>query len=198
MFDIALSPLRQLFGLGGDGTLYMIDRSTAATTQIGQITDQATGQPIASDANAMAFSSNGLLYVAAQDKVYTVDPKTAVATQVLTLPNNQQSAGDVVFDPKGNLYLSTTDGSLIKEAAGTTTANDVGGDGAMGVNDIFGLVWFDGVLYGFSNTGDTVYAINTSTGVAGKVNIQLLIPNPNGGLSSGGPNGIYGAAMLPV
>lgn len=201
MFDIALSPLGQLYGLGADGYLYTIDRGTAATTRVGQITDQATRQRIASDANAMAFRSNGLLYVAAQDKVYTVDPQSAMATQVLTLPNNQKSAGDLVFDPSGNLYLSTTDGSLIKEAAGTTTANDVGRVGGMGVNDIFGLVWFDGVLYGFSNTGDTVYAINTRTGVAGKITTpysQLLIPNPNGKPPSGGPDGIYGAAMLPV
>jgi hypothetical protein len=201
MFDLAFSPTGQLYGLGSDGDLYTIDRHTAVTTQVGPITDQATNRPITSDANAMAFRTNGVLYVAAQGSLYTVDPETAKATQVSTLPNNERSAGDLVFDPSGNLYLTTADGTLLKMAAGTTTLTVVGSARSLGVPDIYGLVWFDNALYGFSNTGGGVYVINTGTGVASQITTpysRLLIPNPNGGASGNGPNGTYGAAMLPA
>jgi hypothetical protein len=188
MFDIALSPKGQLYGLGEDGYLYKINSTTAAATPVGPILDKSTDNPILSDANAMEFRSDGTLFVAAQNEVYQVNPQTAMAQQILTLPNNEQSAGDLVFNGSGDMLLTTTDGSLIETNSALTSATIVGNTG---IGDVFGLVWSQGSLYGFSDSQNAIYKINPATAAA---TFQASL-TPSDGVQ---PNGVDGATSMPL
>src|SRR5262249_45452471 len=148
-----------------------------------------TGQSIPSYANAMEFRADGTLFVGAQNSVYRVNPQTGAATFVLALPNHETSAGDLVFDSRGDLFVSTTDGSLVEAVPTLTSARLVGPAGALGVHDVNGLVYAGGTLYGFGDTEKAVYQINPSTGAA------TLLSSLNN-LTNVLPAGVYGVATL--
>jgi hypothetical protein len=59
------------------------------------------------------------------------------------------------------------------------------------VDDIYGLVWSNNTLYGFSNSQDAMHQIDTSTGVATQLALLTSLDNIV-------PNGVYGAATLPT
>lgn len=73
------------------------------------------------------------------------------------------SSGDIAFDDMGNLFLSSTTGPnnslwLIDEMTGSGTEI-----GDIGFDNVYGLNYTDGTLYGFTLGAETI-AIDTSTG----------------------------------
>ncbi len=188
--DIGLSPTGQLYGVA-NANLYQINTTTGTTTSIGSIVDQATGLPIYYTANALEFRADGTLFVAVRNSLYQVNPQTAVATFVLALPYNESSAGDLVFDSHNDLFLTTNDGSLVEANPSLTSDNLVGATGALGIDDMNGLVYTNGTLYGFGQAENALYQINTSTG-ATTLSADLSIFH---GMS---PQGVYGVATLPT
>ena len=74
-YDIAFNPSGQLYGISGVGILYSINANTAASTPIGSL---------GSFINGLDFSSNGTLYGSGDDRLYTINTATGLATLVGT------------------------------------------------------------------------------------------------------------------
>jgi streptogramin lyase len=184
MFDIAFSPTGQLYGTDGNGRLYTINHKTAATTFVGEM---QLGNGTVVTANALEFAADGTLYAAGQNGVYTITKGTGAAKQVMTLPSQYQSAGDIVFDKAGHLFLSTTSGKLLELDLKTQTIVKTIGTG---IKDLYGLIEnSNGTMYGFSKGRDAVYRINPATDTTTFV-AHLTC-------TQGKPQGPYGASVLP-
>ena len=136
-----------LYGISWGSTLYRLDASTGQGAPIGTGTGAAL--------NALVFSSSGVLYAAGGGSLYTIDTTTGVATLVGS--DNYFSSGDLEFDPAGNLYLSSYGGlggdEILKidpaTGKGTVVANP-------GYPSIFGLVYLNSHLYGFTDGGQVI------------------------------------------
>lgn len=155
--DIAFNPSQQLFGETFN-TLYSINQSTGAATEIGNF---GAGVLL----NGLVFSQGGILYASGGTGLYTVNTVTAAATLVGNsgLDGGFVSEGDLAF-VGGQLYESVSNG-LTSDLARIDTTTGAGTLIGEVVNDaaLFGLVTAsNGVLYGIDGTN--IYSINTTTG----------------------------------
>jgi hypothetical protein len=164
MYDIAEYG-GKLYGINSaeNSALYSINAGTAAVTDIG-----STGQSF----NAMTFGPTGILYAAGvgTTDLYTINLSTGAATKVAgeTTQPAYNSAGDLQFI--GNtLYMTeqTTGNSVLYTINLTTGAQTKVGTTNTGFDNVYGLAYSYGVLYGFTdNDGSSeVIALNTTTGV---------------------------------
>lgn len=150
MFDIALDPVTNfLYGIKGNGYLYLIDQTNGNTTQIGD-TDKFI--------NGLTFDQNGVLFASGDNNLYTINVSSAVAT--LMGSDGYQSSGDIAFDDSGSLYLSSMGTSsdslwLLDPNTGLGTLL-----GSTGYNNVYGLNYANNILYGFTESG---YTISLST-----------------------------------
>ena len=150
--DLAVSPTGALWGITFS-TLYKINPNTAALTFVG---DHGV-----SAANALAFASDGTLYLASGSSatLYTVNTSSGVAT---ALPGSMgtNSAGDLAFN-NGQLYLAGTNNQLVRITLGTTVSGT--NIGPFGVVDVYGLTT-DSLGRLIAISGRTFYQTNTTTG----------------------------------
>lgn len=99
LLAMAANSVGQLYGVGSDGKLYSVEKSTGGLTEIG-----ATGVQPEGD-QSMAFSMmDGALYWCAyrQDGtsgLYEIDLQTGAATLIADMPENQRIVGLYVTDP---------------------------------------------------------------------------------------------------
>ncbi len=99
LLAMAANSVGQLYGVGSDGKLYSVEKSTGGLTEIG-----ATGVQPEGD-QSMAFSMmDGALYWCAyrQDGtsgLYEIDLQTGAATLIGDMPENQRIVGLYVTDP---------------------------------------------------------------------------------------------------
>jgi hypothetical protein len=102
--DIAYSPDGSLYGLANNGaSLVTFDSTTGDVTPVASMNVPGL--------ESIAFDpSNGTLYGAAQNGLYTIDPVTGASTFVGNFgnPYNLNLAQNIRFDSDGNLYLSNT------------------------------------------------------------------------------------------
>ncbi|WIB27037.1 Ig-like domain-containing protein [Curtobacterium sp. MCSS17_015] len=122
----AVNPVTGMYYYGDNaGALLAYDPATRkAIGQVGQITGLKSGN------GDFAFSSQGLFFVVAADKVYRVDNETVptapgttalTTTEIATLPAGTNSPG-IAFSSDGYLYVSntTTTGSGTSAVSTTT------------------------------------------------------------------------------
>jgi hypothetical protein len=148
---------------GGQSTLYSINPSSGSGTAIG------SGVGVA--LNALAFSPSGTLYAAGGDSLYTIDLTTGAAMEVGS--GDYTSSGDLEFGPGGTLYLTgSTDSSdelfTVDPATGQGTLI-----GNIGYSQVYGLAYFDGVMYGFTAGGSAI-TMNLTTGAGTLVCVYNL------------------------
>jgi hypothetical protein len=152
MFDIALNKSNgQMYGVDSSSNLYKINKSNGKVSKVGSV-----GHFV----NALTFSPGGTLYGAGYNDLYKISTSSGHGTTIGSLGSNQ-SAGDLAFDSKGNMYLTTTSNKLVKvntSNAHTTTI------GSIGYNEVYGLGFDNGVMYGLSNSSDQAFTISLSTG----------------------------------
>jgi outer membrane protein assembly factor BamB len=103
--DIAFAPDGRLLGVTYS-QLYEIDREDATASLIGYV-------PGAGFMNALVFDTEGVLWGAGSGSVFRIDPETAQGENVATLSWGQSSAGDLALDREGNMYLTTTGGTVV-------------------------------------------------------------------------------------
>jgi len=152
MTDIAFDPSGNLWGITFN-SLYQINKSTAATTLVGNF-----GPTL----NSLVFGADGTLY-AANNSLYKLNTSTGAATLIGS--GNYSSSGDLAF-VAGNLYLSSAGDSLFRLNTTTGAGTNVG---AIGFSAVYGLATDNNIdLYGL--TGTSVLDINTTTG-AGSVHV---------------------------
>ena len=116
--------------------------------------------PIGATVNALISSASGQLF-AAGSQLYAINLTTGQGTAIGGAFGDG-SAGDLAFDSKGNLYMSTVANQLaaINPATGAETVL-----GPIGFNNVYGMAFgSDGQLYGLSDSSNQVIAINVQTG----------------------------------
>jgi hypothetical protein len=155
MFDIAFSKSGVLYGVATINSqasaLYKINTTNASITKVGNV---------GFFVNALTFGSNGTLYAAGYSKFSKINTTTGKGTVVGTLGSNQ-SAGDLAFDNKGNLFLTTNADKLIKVNVTNGHATTIG---SIGFHQVFGMGFSNGVMYGMSNYNEKIFKINLTTG----------------------------------
>lgn len=172
MTDIAFDLSGQLYGIDIKSSLYRIDTQTAGASFVGDLGVKA---------NSLEFREDGVLFAVGQNSLYIVDPATGAASTIATLPSQYQSAGDVTFDDNNALYITMTDGSLVRVGPGIDSWGVVGNTG---IKDVFGLITgTDGVLYGFRNGSSTILKVDPLTAMV----------TPAATLQDPRINGVYGA-----
>jgi hypothetical protein len=151
--DIAFAPNGNLYGISFS-ELYTVNTSTGNATAVGSLG--------VSDANALVFSSTGVLYTATlSGSFYTVNTSTGAASDVGSLGGGYGSGGDLAF-VGGKLYLATSSSDLVTVNPSTGAASLVG---SFGVPNVFGLATPDNSTL-YAAAGQNLYTVNLSDGAA--------------------------------
>jgi hypothetical protein len=161
MVDIAIDARGTMYGGTGASRdrkrVYLVDAATARCTFLYEVDDNLNG---------MAFDGAGRL-VAAGDAIRVIDPGSGAT--VLTFADAGQSyttSGDVVGLPDGNLYWTVrgerrnAPDRLVRldpESGATTLL------GTLSRDNLFGLGFANGELFGFTTNGEVV-VIDPQTG----------------------------------
>lgn len=158
--DIAIDLSGNMYGVSF-ATLYRIDPTTAAVTRIGATDGELVG---------LTFLSDGRL-VGAGDGVYIVDTASGRFTSTLVASGRYSTSGDIVGLPDGNLYWATLGSSssddlvVINPGSGSATRR-----GSIGVGNVYGMAWYDGTLWGFTDGSQAVEIDSTTArGTASRV-----------------------------
>jgi hypothetical protein len=167
--DLALSPSGTLYGISFT-TLYTIDQATGEATKVGDL-------GLTENANGLTFDPSGKLFAAtAPGKLYEVNVTTGQATEIGPFGGGLQSDGDIVFGPDGTLYgsaISEGHSVLIDISPTRGEARRVNPANALGVENVWGMAYFAGQLYGLTADPGTALGelveIDVTSGVAGKV-----------------------------
>lgn len=178
VIDIAIDKDSKIVGTSFSG-LYWIDKTTAKCTEI------ASG----SYPNSLSFVPAGTLdpnsevLVGYQNATYVrIDTVTGVMTTVGSIGGGYSSSGDIVSVKGGGTYLTVKgngcDDCLIE--VNPKTGALVKNWGAVGYSDVFGIAFWAGSVYGFTNSGflfEITFSQNaiTSTPIAipGSPNLQF-------------------------
>jgi hypothetical protein len=105
--DIAYAPDGSLFGIANNGSsLVAFDKTDGTVTTVASLNVPGL-ESIAFDPN------NGVLFGAAQNGLYTIDPTSGASSFIGSFgnPYNLNLAQNIRFDSDGNLYLSNTSGN---------------------------------------------------------------------------------------
>jgi hypothetical protein len=185
--DLALAPSGQFYGVGEaaggsiGSVLYQIDPRTDSAAQVrqaggdvlaAQIKD-TQGNKLNGTIDAIEFAGDKLYALSrttAEDKLYTIDPTSRVATLVGDLPTGVViNNGDFVYDAANSRFLATAQDTTTSDALWQIPiANPAGASkiGSIGLTGLTALSFENGQLTGFKNgTSPNKISINPTTGV---------------------------------
>lgn len=194
VIDIALDKDSNLYGTASGG-FYKIDKDTAACSLIA-----SGGYP-----NSLSFVPKGTVdpnveaLVGYNDASYIrIDAVTGVITPLGgSLPSGYASSGDIVSVINGPTYLTVVGpgcGDCILEidpAKGTMIKNW----GPLGYGAVYGLAFWAGVAYGFSNDGDLFEVKFANNAVT---TTSISIPGAPPGLQFWGAGSTTSAPPVPI
>lgn len=166
MLDIAITPTGELYGIGFDGNLYLINTTNANITLRGSTTPS---NGLASDINGTLYSSDGA------GNLYTVNKLTGATTLVAALPGSPSSVGDLSFIGEKDLYLTTFANTLYyididNPPASFTVGPTLPSAYSRGLAELF----FGGSAKLYGAVSMTVYEIDRNTGST--FNLQNVPP----------------------
>jgi hypothetical protein len=155
VIDIALDEASTLYAVSIT-SLYTVDKTTAQCTEV------ATG----SYPNSLSFVPKGTVDPSAEALVgyeggdyVRIDPKTGKKTKIGALGGSLVSSGDIVSVKGGKTYLTVKGNAPcaandclveVDPATGKLLKNW----GSIEHNDVFGLSFWGGKVYGFDNSGE--------------------------------------------
>jgi hypothetical protein len=194
--DIALDEMSNLFATSNT-SLYTVDKKSAACTQV------STG----TYPNSLSFVPKGTvdpnveaLVGYEDDKYVRIDTKTGAKSTIGTLGGGLKSSGDIVSVKGGKTYLT------VKSASGKTcVTNDclvevdptsgtmVKNWGSIEHHNVFGLSFWGGKVYGFSDAGDLFEVTFGSSQLATNL---IAMPNKPSGLSFWGAGSSTSAPLV--
>ncbi len=183
LIDLAIDKDDQMIGITLD-KLYSIDGTTGAATLIRDLSASAQGFTSLSFAPRDLTDPNSediLVSANSSGDIFEIDPATGDATKLGsygTLPAGRVgSSGDLIAVRGLGIYATvnvgtdaTTQDYLAKIDPGTWTAHPIGT--GTGFNDIFGLGYWAGTIYGFvamDGTAGKIITIDPNTGVGTEV-----------------------------
>ncbi|MFZ3138110.1 MAG: C10 family peptidase [Thermodesulfovibrionales bacterium] len=129
-----------------------------------------------SNLNALAVSSNGIIYAAETTGTFVrINPTSGQAIFIGNYGDGLSSGGDLAFSLNKTLYASVKrsgyDNSWLATVNLSTGKASLIGD--MGYKDVYGLSFKDGTLYGVTQDGKLI-KINTSIGTGTYVGSNLI------------------------
>lgn len=167
-FDIATYNATLGYGVTGRGDFYSINLADASTTLIGNI---GRGAFI----NGLGFDNSGNLFGTGGNQLYSIDLGTGVANSVATI-RGFRSSGDIAFD--GSKFFATSRSrSRGRRGRGgrsdtlfsfDSEGNNLTKIGSIGFEDVYGLTYQEGTLFGFTDN-KKILTINTTTGKGTKI-----------------------------
>lgn len=192
VIDLAVDKNHSIFATTFSG-LWAIDGNTAGCSQI------STG----SYPNSLSFVPEGTVdadaeaLVGYQGSSYVrIDTTTGTVTAIGSLGGGLSSSGDIVSVIGGGTYL-TVNGSGCNDClieVNPTTGDLIKNYGALNFSSVFGLAFWGGSAYGFSNSGD-LFKI---TFAADSVTTSLIaIPDAPPNLSFWGAGSATSAPLQP-
>lgn len=159
--DIAVTPDGRAYALSFT-TLYSVNVSTGTLTPI--------GTRLLSSINALASDAAGNLWGASvsDGSLYRINRGDASTTFVGRFGSGWVSSGDLAFDANGTLWATVRRSGDSSDTL-VTVNTSTGVATSRGVNmpqQLFGLTFVDGHLYGLSSVTDSLYSIDTNRGTA--------------------------------
>ena len=170
--DIAYAPDGTLYGLANNGaSLVTFDSTSGAVIPVASMNVPGL--------ESIAFNpSDGVLFGAAQNGLYTIDPTTGASTFIGSFgsPYNLNLAQNIRFDSDGNLYLSNTGDNTDIYQVNTTT----------------GAATFEGEVEGYSdlvleNGSQYMYGVSIPS-INGADSQPVLVSFDLGSFVAGGTN----------
>jgi hypothetical protein len=196
VIDIALDESSNLYATGYSA-LYKVDKATAACTEI------ATG----TYPNSLSFVPKGTLDASAEALVgyegsdyVRIDPsngnKSTVKAGALT--GSMISSGDVVSVKGGATYLTVKDNSQCASndclvEVDPKTGKVLKNWGTVGHNNVFGISFWGGKIYGFDDKGELFELTFGTSSVTSKT---ISIPGAPSGLSFWGAGSTTSAPLV--
>ncbi len=177
--DLAIDKNDNMVGITLD-KLYAIDETTAAVTLIKDLSASATGftslSYIPSD---LGDPNSADILVSANDQgdVYQIDPTTGDATKLgsygSVTAGKVVSSGDLIgvrgLGIYGTVDVGSGTGDYLASIDPTTWKATPIGTSGTGFDQIFGLGYWAGTIYGFTKAGDII-KIDAASGVGTKLN----------------------------
>jgi hypothetical protein len=173
MTDLAIDSNGKMVGVSFT-SVYEVDPTTAITTLLSADLTESFNALSFVPASAIGGSGADVLVGArnSDGAVFRIDPSTGVSSQIGNMGGAFVSSGDLVaVDGFGTMQTVPGTGSssgdqLVRLAANTFAATPIGT--GTGFSNIWGLAFWKGKIYGFTNTGDFVL-IDATTGSASLV-----------------------------
>jgi hypothetical protein len=194
ILDIALDEKSNMYG-AGDTSLYYIDRTTAHCTLL------KNGQKYP---NSLSFVPAGTVdpnqeaLVGFVDSIYyRIDTSTGQKTPIGSLGTVYKSSGDIVSVKGGNTYVTIKNNGCndclaeIDPKTGAIKKNF----GSIGYTDVFGVTFWGGSAYGFTNHGELFEVNFVGSGVGTSA---IPIPKAPPGLSFWGAGSTTSAPLTPI
>lgn len=195
ILDIALDEQSVMYG-AGDTSLYRIDRTTAKCLVVKE------GQKYP---NSLSFVPAGTVDPNAEALVgfvdaiyYRIDTVSGQKTPIGSLGPVYESSGDIVSVKGGGTYLTIKNNGCndclveIDPKNGSIKKNF----GSLGYTDVFGLTFWGGSAYGFTNAGE-LFEVQFTSGT--KVTTTAIpIPQAPSGLKFWGAGSTTSAPLTPI
>ncbi len=146
MVDIAFTPDGTLWGISQNlnfNGLYTINPQTGASILVGNL---GLGS-----LNALASDASGQLYGADGPDIYMI---SNIGVETLFAYGPYQSSGDLEYI-NGNLYLTSKPGDQLYKIP-ISSPNSPVLVGSIGFSDVYGLAYVNGVLYGYTGSGQII------------------------------------------
>jgi hypothetical protein len=173
MTDLAIDRNGNMIGVSFF-SVYRVDPTTAAATRLAMgLTNTYNGLSFVPAAQVGMTGDDVLIGTRTTDgKVFQINPATGASTQVGDMGGSYSSSGDLVaVDGFGTVQTvkGSTHDVLARLAPGTFAATPIGTN--TGFDKIWGVGFWGGTVYGFTNTGQFI-SIDPTTGAG-----QLVAAN---------------------
>jgi hypothetical protein len=190
--DIAIDQSSTIYGVTAN-QLVRIDRNAAKCTLItmGAFPNSLSFVP----AGTLDKTSEALVGYEGADYV-RIDTQTGKKTKVGQLSGGLTSSGDIVSVIGGDTFL-TVKGQGCQDCLAQIdpkTGDLVMNYGPIGFTDVFGLAFWGGRLYGFTNDG-TLFEVQINNGVLSTM--EITIPNKTPDLLWAGAGSTTSAPLMP-
>jgi hypothetical protein len=146
-----------LYGTTLFGSISKIDPNTGTETFLGTAS--------AFELNALDFAPSGVLYGTARSGFYSINTANGSSQKIADIPGFY-SSGDLAYDATTQRFLATS----INSTGSSNSLYSIGlaGDarliGDIGFNEVWGLFFDNGTLYGYTSDRQQI-VINPTTGV---------------------------------
>jgi hypothetical protein len=191
--DIALDQDSNMYASTG-AALYYVETNTGRCTLVktGAFPNSLSFVP----AGTLDFAQETLVGYQGSDYI-KIDTKTGTVTKVGSLGGGFESSGDIVSTKGGKTYVSVKGPGCadclieVDPTTGTLTKNW----GPIGAVDVFGLAFWGGDVYAFTNAGQVLLVTFDGDKLT---STPLTITDPPAGLSFRGAGSTTSAPVGPV